>query len=180
MHRFQRWVFGYFLHFLQTAYPKLPLQLSNMTNKRGVLSSQIQPNVFALIVLSLFNTAQHVKHILNIELQYTLQNVHVRVKIYLFIYFQMEKLTCRDRLPAYMTNIVMMLLMVRWTCSLPHDLQTCHGMSICFPSLLMLLCNPVNRLVLRLPLCLVWSSIGSPPKPLFIWAPIQSQGATCN
>lgn len=27
----------------------------------------------------------------------------------------MEKLTCRDRLPAYMTNIVMMLLMVRGT-----------------------------------------------------------------
>lgn len=24
-----------------------------------------------------------------------------------------EKLTCRDRLPAYMTNLVMMLLMVR-------------------------------------------------------------------
>lgn len=30
----------------------------------------------------------------------------------LCLYFQMEKLTYRDRLPAYMTNVVMMLLMV--------------------------------------------------------------------
>lgn len=37
---------------------------------------------------------------------------------WIFIYLQMEKLTCRDRLPAYMSNIVMMLLMVRQTDSL--------------------------------------------------------------
>uniref|UniRef100_A0A671XE77 Anoctamin n=1 Tax=Sparus aurata TaxID=8175 RepID=A0A671XE77_SPAAU len=30
----------------------------------------------------------------------------------LYFYFQIEKLSCRDRLPAYMTNIVMMLLMI--------------------------------------------------------------------
>lgn len=51
------------------------------------------------------------------------------VKLSLLNGFQMDKLTCQDRLPAYMTNIVMMLLMVRSCFLLSFLLLASSGLS---------------------------------------------------